>query len=65
MLFKNKYEKKIFTITFLMRILMLIVIFILSEYMERGFISSDMLVDDWRYEEGGIYYSLRDRKSVV
>ena len=63
MLFKNKYEKKIFTITFLIRILMLIVIFILSEYMERGFISSDMLVDDWRYEEGGIYYS-QNAKSI-
>nr|WP_249169665.1 hypothetical protein [Fusobacterium necrophorum] len=35
----------------------LLVIFLLQNHMESGFIASDISVDDWRYEEGGMYYA--------
>ena len=58
MILKNiKYEKKIFFITILVRLCVLILVMLLSTYMEKGFFASDSSVDDWRYEEGGYYYS--------
>lgn len=61
MLFKNKYERKLFIVTILLRIFVLILIIILNEHMEKGFIASDIYVDDWRYEEGALYYSQHAR----
>lgn len=51
------YEKKIFFITISIRIVFLILVILLSTHMEKGFIASHRDVDDWRYEEGGFYYS--------
>ena len=51
------YEKKIFLTTILVRLFFLILVVLLSAYMEKGFIASHRDVDDWRYEEGGFYYS--------
>ena len=62
MIFKNRYEKKVFLINIIIRIIVLIIVIMLSSYMEKGFIASHRDVDDWRYEAGG---ELRDRKSVV
>mgnify|MGYP000858485095 CR=1 FL=1 len=51
------YGKKIFLTTILVRLFFLILVVLLSTYMEKGFIASHRDVDDWRYEEGGFYYS--------
>lgn len=57
MIFKNRYEKKVFLINIIIRIIVLIIVIMLSSYMEKGFIASHRDVDDWRYEAGGEYYS--------
>ncbi|MBS9776065.1 MAG: hypothetical protein KGV57_03125 [Fusobacterium sp.] len=57
MIFKEKFEKRIFILSIFIRLCVLLIIFLLSSYMEKGFIASHRDVDDWRYEAGGEYYA--------